>query len=305
MQFEKEVIAESSNSRWNNYISYTFQWKPVAVTQLDISDLIAPIAGQHPDTIVDIGMENDQLCSATVVWYEYFGDGEYGAPVMEDETFRENVTYRAEITIRPKKNSQNADICTFSVKPSAVSLNGEAPTEVLAGSRAVYIYQDCIAEIKKNSTVHGMVASTGSADDTVVVQLIPAGMSEVAYETEVNGNNTPYSFSGVPFGAYTMRVSKSGHLTKNISITVSSENVIVNVTLEKIPEGGDILLGDINADGVVNGKDSNLLARAVMGLLEYKEGSYEFTAADLDFDGSISAKDSNLIQRIVRGMLKL
>ena len=294
------VWAESSNSKWNNYISYTFQWKPVTVTELDLSDLAAPIAGQHPDTIVYLGKGNDQLYTATVTWYEYFGDGDYGAPVMEDETFAENTTYRAEIVIRPKKNAQNAEVCNFAVNQSAVSVNGNVPNELLAGSKYMYIYMDYETVVNQVYSVSGIVTSSGSASDSITIQLLPFGLNEPAYETIVIGNDVEYSIDNVAAGKYNVKAIKADHVTYTATITVSNSALIHNIELKKMPE--DILLGDIDMNGKVNSVDSNLLKRIIGGLYYVSEGSPESLAADFDCDGRINSVDSNLLKRKIAGL---
>ena len=298
-----DVIAESSNSKWNNYISYTFRWSPITVTKIDIEDLEEPEAGQHPDTTVYLGKGNDQLYTATVTWYEYYGNGEYGAPVMEDEIFADNMTYRAEITIRPQKNGQNAEICSFAVNPSAVSLNGEAPTEVLAGSRFVYIYNDYTVKTKKLYSVSGQVTSFDDNTEDITLQLISQGTTEPAYETIVKGNNASYHFGGVAEGIYTLKVTKSGHFTYSAVINVSGSNAIHNVTMKKHPD--NVVIGDTNSDGDVSARDSNVLVRIISGAIECKEGSREFAASDIDGDMKITAKDSNLLKRLISGALEI
>ena len=59
----------------------------------------------------------------------------------------------------------------------------------------------------------------------------------------------------------------------------------------------DVMVGDINGDDTVNGKDGNLLSRALSGsyILE------DITTADIDGDGSLTGKDANLLKKIIAG----
>ncbi len=59
----------------------------------------------------------------------------------------------------------------------------------------------------------------------------------------------------------------------------------------------DVLRGDIDGDGKINAKDTNLLIQIVIGNLE------KVPAADIDGDGKINAKDTNLLVQIVIGNL--
>ena len=158
------VTAEAVNAFWNHYIEYTFQWQPITVTEINITGLDAPVAGEKPDFEVDLGEGGEALYSAAVSWYEYLGDGNYGVSVSQGETFAANTVYRAEITLRAKKTAQNADACTFAVTQQTVTLNGGQPTEMMGGGKAVYIYQDFertggIVGISGTVTVSGSAAA--------------------------------------------------------------------------------------------------------------------------------------------------
>jgi len=59
----------------------------------------------------------------------------------------------------------------------------------------------------------------------------------------------------------------------------------------------DILKGDINGDGTINGKDSNLIKQYIAGVFQ----SIMVESCDLYQDGQIDAKDSNLLLRIIAG----
>ena len=134
-----------------------------------------------------------------------------------------------------------------------------------------------------------------------MIELIPEGLTETAYFVIVTGNSAKYNLLNVAAGTYTLKVTKNGHKTYTATVTVSDGDVIHNVELERIPS--DVLLGDINGDGEVSAKDSNILKQALAGLLEFEEGSYEHKAADIDGDGMITAKDSNLLKQIIAGLL--
>ena len=88
------------------------------------------------------------------------------------------------------------------------------------------------------------------------------------------------------------------------AVYASSSAVYIYYTFTEGAAGsGDVLLGDINLDGSVSAKDSNLMKRVIAGVNDYKAGSAEFAAADIDGDGSISAKDSNLLKQIISGII--
>ena len=65
-------------------------------------------------------------------------------------------------------------------------------------------------------TVAGQVTSFNDANGDVILQLIPEGYSEAAYETVVIGNNVDYKFSNVATGTYILKVMKENHVTVSI-----------------------------------------------------------------------------------------
>ena len=69
------------------------------------------------------------------------------------------------------------------------------------------------------------------------------------------------------------------------------------------PAASTVLLGDINGDGEVNAKDSNLLKQMIAGSYKAESGSAPAIAADVNGDGEISAKDSNLLKQMISGAL--
>ena len=64
----------------------------------------------------------------------------------------------------------------------------------------------------------------------------------------------------------------------------------------------DIILGDIDDDGVVTAEDARLALRAAVDLEPIEPGTDEFSAADVDKDGAITSADARLIMRIAVGM---
>ena len=57
-------------------------------------------------------------------------------------------------------------------------------------------------------------------------------------------------------------------------------------------------VGDVDLDGAVNGKDSNILKATVSGL---DVGEYSFDGADITADGAVDAKDSYLLKTLISG----
>ncbi|MBQ3527706.1 MAG: hypothetical protein IJA52_04070 [Clostridia bacterium] len=60
-----------------------------------------------------------------------------------------------------------------------------------------------------------------------------------------------------------------------------------------------VTLGDINGDGEINGKDSNLIKQIICGVI--KSSDMQFFAADLSLDENINGNDANLLTRLLAG----
>ena len=60
-------------------------------------------------------------------------------------------------------------------------------------------------------------------------------------------------------------------------------------------------LGDINADGAINGKDSNQLKQIISGSSMPTDA--EQLAADVNGDGSINGVDANMFAQFLAGAL--
>ncbi|MBR4881486.1 MAG: dockerin type I repeat-containing protein, partial [Clostridia bacterium] len=56
--------------------------------------------------------------------------------------------------------------------------------------------------------------------------------------------------------------------------------------------------GDLNDDGDINAKDSNLLRQCIAGY----DGNINKLAADINADGAVDAKDSNLLRQYLAGI---
>ena len=59
------------------------------------------------------------------------------------------------------------------------------------------------------------------------------------------------------------------------------------------------MVGDVNSDGQLNAKDSNLLKQFISG----ENVEIRAENADINNDGTISSKDANLLKQILSGSL--
>lgn len=122
--------------------------------------------------------------------------------------------------------------------------------------------------------------------------MIAEGYSEADYEVFVKGNTAEYSIEGVAPGTYTMKVMKNNHVTREYTVTVSTENVTQDVEIW--------LLGDVNGDGKVTTIDFvrvNSHARGVTLLSDY-----ELKCADVvGTDGKVTTADAIRINAHAKG----
>ena len=133
----------------------------------------------------------------------------------------------------------------------------------------------------KGVEVSGTVTSYGSDSESITVQLIEAGHTEPAYEAIVSGNSATYSFPTVPAGTYTMKVMKQNHVTREYTVTVSTENVTQDVTICPI--------GDVTGDGAVKLADYVKVLQHVKKVTTLE--GYQFDCGDVTGDGQIKLAD--------------
>ena len=103
----------------------------------------------------------------------------------------------------------------------------------------------------------------------------------------VKGNTAEYSIEGVSAGAYTMKVSKANHDTREYTVTVSTENVTQDAKIH--------LKGDINGDGIVNTSDNTLMMRHIKQTKLLTD--YSFLVADINGDSVVDTSDNTLMMR--------
>ena len=155
--------------------------------------------------------------------------------------------------------------------------------------------------------VSGSVVSFLNGTDTVTVQLIEQGHTEVAYETTVTGGTqsgnkytAAYSFSQVPAGTYTMKVKKTKHATREYTISVGSSAVTQDVEIW--------LYGDVNGDGMVNMTDATQIKRkyngktSIFGSSDAETEAYRLLVANVySSDGVVNSTDATQIKRFYNG----
>lgn len=118
-------------------LRYTFVWKPVEVSLIEIMDLKLPVVGEHPDYSLT-AVDSELYTIKNIQWYH--GSIEAGTLIYPEETFEPSDSYGLEIRVSRKMLGQTV-ISKF-VKPITVYLNmAEADyAEILSNSTDVYIY---------------------------------------------------------------------------------------------------------------------------------------------------------------------
>ena len=103
--------------------------------------------------------------------------------------------------------------------------------------------------------------------------------------------------------AYSLFSLTGYDLTKPMSYSVTYLLDEYHVYLEGTRTEPEITyaLGDLNGDGGVDAKDSNMLLQIIAGAVSPTD--IQKTTGDINGDGEINAKDSNLIKRIISGAL--
>ena len=120
-------------------VSYTFPWKVVDISVIEVNGMTLPLAGAHPDYTLSVG--NDELYEIkNIQWYE--GNYESGTPIFEEDTFKPSDSYAVEIRVSRKMAGQLV-ISQFK-KPVTVCFNGIKldTANIMANTTDVYIFMN-------------------------------------------------------------------------------------------------------------------------------------------------------------------
>jgi len=135
--------------------------------------------------------------------------------------------------------------------------------------------------------VSGTITSFNSETDPITVELYKDGV--LAYSQVLTGLSAAYAFETVAAGTYIMRISKAGHITKEIAVTVGSEDVTAAVTIYQT--------GDVNGDGLVNNRDAARLLQYLAGWdVEVVE-----EALDINGDDFVNNRDAARLLQYLAG----
>ena len=286
----------TSDGLINQTIRTSFNCEGKKITNIMVYGLSVPRAGKTPDYTATAAypewyqLDPNYAGTGGIVWFDNEGN-----QMEPTDTFVKGETYKAEIKIVPTK-LEGANISQF-VSPLTAYLNGK---EVIAGgdwdnvfvtSNAVYIYYTFpAAEDPAGCSVSGQITSFNNDSDDITVQLIPQGLPEPAYETIIKGNTVNYNFEDVAEGTYTLRVSKTSHVTGEYTVVVGKTSVVQNAILR--------LKGDVNSDNVVSAKDVTMMRAYAAGGSAIE---IDVIVADITGDLLVDSKDIVFVRRYVSG----
>ncbi len=280
----------NSDSRTQQTISTTLACEGKKLSTVMVNGLATPKAGETPDYTATAAypewyqLDPNYGGTGGIIWYD--SEGNMMDPT---DTFIRGEKYRVEIKVI-STTLDGVNMSQF-VSPVSAYVNGNQVVEngnwdaVYAGKNAVYIYYTFGKGASSSGagvSVSGKITSYRSETDPVTLQLIPYGTSEVAYETVVSGNMANYELSGVQTGDYTVRVMKKNHASREYALTVDSD-IVFDVKIN--------LMGDINGDGNINARDTNMYKMVLKNAKTIDE--YQWKCADVTGDGKVSSRDTN------------
>ncbi len=145
------------------------------------------------------------------------------------------------------------------------------------------------------SVITGTVTSFNSDTDEIKIELVREGQLIASHTVYVTGNKTEYSLEGVEAGEYILYVAKKDHATRMYDITVSEEDMLIDLKIH--------LIGDINGDGRVNTVDVSM-ANAHAKNIKTLEG-YEFLCAEVTGDRNVNTVDVSRLNAHAKNISRL
>ncbi|MBE6587453.1 MAG: hypothetical protein E7647_03450 [Ruminococcaceae bacterium] len=176
----------------------------------------------------------------------------------------------------------------FAIYPSS----HQNPDSIEELDEYAYCYTEATAEQLTLNTWHEYAFMFDNEAETAML----------FWDGELVAAATDYHFYSTSQGAILLKHNADCYIT---NIEVGSTGLAAARTgwtggsvVEPEPE---VMKGDLDGDGQVNGIDSNYLMRAVAGTLSIEAGSRQEKAADVNGDGQINAIDTNMLKRILAG----
>ncbi len=146
-----------------------------------------------------------------------------------------------------------------------------------------------------SGSVTGTATSYINDTDATTIELYTEGAATASYTTSVTGKSATYSITGVLPGVYTMKVSKTNHVTREYTVTVGSSAVSQNVKIHP--------RGDVDGNGSVTVLDANRANLAAKNKTTLTD--YQFACANIDKNSTITVLDVNRINLHSKGKTML
>ncbi len=149
-----------------------------------------------------------------------------------------------------------------------------------------------ITLLPKSVKLDGSIVCYGSADIKITIELYAENSTDAAYTLTVTGTadssgkiTAAYSFGAVVPDSYTMKVSKTNHVSREYSVKPGASGLTQNAEIW--------LKGDVNGDGKISVVDSTMIASHIKktSLLT----GYALECADVNGDEKISVVDSTMV----------
>ena len=290
-----------SGLQFRQEVSYTFTCAENVVDRIVVDGITAPQKGQAPDYSPILGntdlytVDTDYgLNGSGIYWYDC-----EGRQLEAGEVFGDAGPYRMAIKFVPVYEN-GAPLCTFA-NDVEVMINGKYVTpygnwdDIVVGSgfaQAFYTFRNASSAPELGVTVSGTVTSFNNASGDITLQLCDYSSGSVVNQSVVKGNTVEYAINDVAPGAYTLKVSKANHVTREYTVVISTDDVIQDAKIH--------LLGDINGDGNVTTIDfgrANSHAKGVAILT-----GYELLCVDtVKQDGLVTTADAGRVNAHARG----
>ncbi len=264
-------------------------------------------------TIKDIVLDSDVLKSATSINGIVFIDGKDATSVPADyaNPGPNNETYLT-------KGQGIAFKLVSSVDPVANGISVQYGAKLVYGTEATLSYNDGI-KTRTFNTASDMYYPLSL--NWVKVVTTTDGTTTVHYEAKVLLSNATagavISLTNLKVIGATLDFANAG--TDYVQPAAKSNTVANETVLPEVSVVSDVAyaeeaaitllkqysaeelyeIGDINGDGIVNGKDSNLMTRIVSGNMQ--PTLVEKIAADIKEDNTLNGVDANSLKRIVAG----
>lgn len=153
----------------------------------------------------------------------------------------------------------------------------------------------CNANTSYNPNIVEFVrSSNGNLGGTFTASNI--GITDTSKKTYIEySNSSPTSKSG-SLGSVTFKTKSTA---PNFTVTLvknDRNNSLVTSTVNV----DEVLMGDVNLDGVVNNLDTTFLGKYLAGSIKFN--TEQFRAADLDGDGAVDPNDLTRLMMYVEGV---